>query len=168
MLKRSSLKYEVAADLIDRFMSIDLTGVGLIHNLYQARQRQQPGPDVHDGCRAGGGDAAREGRAGADRHRLSGGRGRPGNRRSGGRGAAGTGAVPGLRGAERHRRRRRLGADDAHHLRRRRPRCRGTCPKAARSSPSSSCGPCTSKACPRTPMDAGKATDALLRDSRPQ
>lgn len=44
MLKSNSLKYQVAAELIDRFMSIDLTGVGLIGNLYQARQRRQPGP----------------------------------------------------------------------------------------------------------------------------
>lgn len=43
-LAKDSLRYKVVSDLIDRFMSIDLTGVGLIHNLYQARQRRQPGP----------------------------------------------------------------------------------------------------------------------------
>jgi hypothetical protein len=43
MLAKDSLKYRVASDLIDRFMTIDLTGVGLIHSLYQARQRRQPG-----------------------------------------------------------------------------------------------------------------------------
>jgi D-glutamate cyclase len=43
MLAKDSLQYRVASDLIDRFMTIDLTGVGLIHSLYQARQRRQPG-----------------------------------------------------------------------------------------------------------------------------
>lgn len=44
MLSRDSPRYTVVADLIDRFMSVDLTGVGLVHRLYQARQRRQPGP----------------------------------------------------------------------------------------------------------------------------
>jgi D-glutamate cyclase len=44
MLAKDSLRYRVASDLIDRFMCVDLTGVGLIHSLYQARQRRQPGP----------------------------------------------------------------------------------------------------------------------------
>jgi hypothetical protein len=44
MLTRDSLRYEVISRTIDQFMTIDLTGVGSIKNLYEATQKHQPGP----------------------------------------------------------------------------------------------------------------------------
>ena len=85
------------SDLIDRFMTVDLTGVGLIHSLYQARQRRQPGPMcmaaaelVAERLRGKGGPVAY-------RHRISGRRGRAGDRRSRRCCAPGASAVPRLR-----------------------------------------------------------------------
>jgi hypothetical protein len=44
MLAKDSLQYRTVSQMIDQFMTIDLTGVGLINNLFKAQQRRQPGP----------------------------------------------------------------------------------------------------------------------------
>lgn len=44
MLDKTSKAYKASADLIERFMTLDLTGVGLIGNIYNALQSRQPGP----------------------------------------------------------------------------------------------------------------------------
>jgi len=44
MLSKDSLRYQVIARTADQFMTLDLTGVGSIKNLYEATLRRQPGP----------------------------------------------------------------------------------------------------------------------------
>ncbi len=44
MLDKTTKTYSLAAETIEKFMTIDLTGVGLIGNLYAALQDRQPGP----------------------------------------------------------------------------------------------------------------------------
>jgi len=44
MLDTNSKTYDLIAQTIEQFMTIDLTGVGLIGNIYAALQKHQPGP----------------------------------------------------------------------------------------------------------------------------
>lgn len=44
MLSKDSLRYRVIARTVDQFMTLDLTGVGSIQNLYEATLKRQPGP----------------------------------------------------------------------------------------------------------------------------
>ena len=44
MIQKGSRQFETLAQAIDAFTTMDLTGVGLVNGLFEARQKHQSGP----------------------------------------------------------------------------------------------------------------------------